>query len=49
MLHGNGPSKTALNSIGNYVPEAWNKEDGCTACWEDVLHWDQIEEAPQVG
>ncbi len=48
MLHGNGPAKTVLNSLGNYVPDAWNKEDGCTACWEDNLDLDKEGETPQV-
>ncbi|XP_045469942.1 procollagen-lysine,2-oxoglutarate 5-dioxygenase [Harmonia axyridis] len=33
LVHGNGPSKkTALNYIGNYLPNGWNPEDGCVSC-----------------
>ncbi|XP_054009537.1 procollagen-lysine,2-oxoglutarate 5-dioxygenase [Hylaeus anthracinus] len=34
ILHGNGYSKLSLNSLGNYLAEAWNPEEGCTMCWE---------------
>ena len=36
LLHGNGPSKLALNSLSNYLVGAWNSEQGCLSCWEDV-------------
>lgn len=33
IVHGNGPSKkSALNYIGNYLPNSWNTEDGCVSC-----------------
>ncbi|KAJ8973614.1 hypothetical protein NQ317_003244 [Molorchus minor] len=32
ILHGNGPSKTTLNYIGNYVPNVWNSKEGCRMC-----------------
>ncbi|XP_044750581.1 procollagen-lysine,2-oxoglutarate 5-dioxygenase isoform X2 [Coccinella septempunctata] len=33
IVHGNGPSKsTALNYIGNYLPNGWNPNDGCVSC-----------------
>ena len=36
VLHGNGPSKTVLNSFGNYLMD-WNVESGCGACWDNML------------
>jgi hypothetical protein len=27
ILHGNGPAKTVLNSLGNYLAKAWNTND----------------------
>jgi uncharacterized protein Usg len=48
VIHGNGPSKLILNSLGNYLPEAWNKEDGCTSCWEENLTFANLAETPQV-
>ncbi len=48
VIHGNGPSKTVLNSLGNYLPKAWNKNDQCTACWEDNVDLDKVKETPQV-
>ena len=27
VIHGNGPSKRILNSLGNYLPKAWNTVD----------------------
>ncbi|KAG8231866.1 hypothetical protein J437_LFUL011771 [Ladona fulva] len=37
VIHGNGPSKPVFNTLGNYLANAWNPQDGCVACWEDVL------------
>lgn len=34
VYHGNGPSKIYLNSLTNYVPRAWNEEEGCITCKE---------------
>lgn len=34
VLHGNGRSKLSLNSLGNYLVQAWNSEGGCVMCWE---------------
>lgn len=36
VIHGNGPTKLAFNGLANYIPSAWNKDDQCTSCWEDV-------------
>ncbi len=27
VVHGNGPAKKVLNSLGNYLAKAWNTED----------------------
>lgn len=35
VLHGNGPTKLQLNSLGNYVPNGWSPE-GCGDCDRDV-------------
>lgn len=40
ILHGNGNSKLLLNSLGNYVARAWNPEEGCLNCWENVIELD---------
>lgn len=36
VLHGNGPTKTILNSYGNYLPSNWNEESGCASCWDEM-------------
>ncbi|KAK3866303.1 hypothetical protein Pcinc_028164 [Petrolisthes cinctipes] len=35
VIHGNGPTKVLLNSLGNYLAKSWTPEDGCLACIED--------------
>ncbi|XP_078044009.1 procollagen lysyl hydroxylase isoform X5 [Augochlora pura] len=37
ILHGNGRSKLSLNSLGNYLAQAWNSETGCVMCWEGTV------------
>ncbi|KAJ3653292.1 hypothetical protein Zmor_012552 [Zophobas morio] len=34
ILHGNGPSKVALNQMGNYLANSWNSVEGCVSCKE---------------
>ncbi|XP_059089134.1 multifunctional procollagen lysine hydroxylase and glycosyltransferase LH3-like isoform X4 [Tigriopus californicus] len=48
VIHGNGPSKKILNSLGNYLALAWNQGDQCTSCWEDNLEFKALLEVPQV-
>lgn len=48
VIHGNGPSKRILNSLGNYLALAWNQDDQCTSCWEDNLEFKALLEVPQV-
>lgn len=37
VVHGNGPSKLVLNTLGNYLANSWNPEDGCLSCWDDSI------------
>ncbi|XP_044301321.1 procollagen-lysine,2-oxoglutarate 5-dioxygenase 1 [Varanus komodoensis] len=34
VIHGNGPTKLQLNYLGNYIPQSWTFETGCTVCEE---------------
>ncbi|XP_048097558.1 procollagen-lysine,2-oxoglutarate 5-dioxygenase 1 isoform X2 [Alosa alosa] len=36
MIHGNGPTKLQINYLGNYIPNLWTFETGCTVCSEDL-------------
>ncbi|XP_024915017.1 procollagen-lysine,2-oxoglutarate 5-dioxygenase 1 isoform X1 [Cynoglossus semilaevis] len=36
IIHGNGPTKLQLNYLGNYIPNTWTFETGCTVCNEDL-------------
>uniref|UniRef100_A0A663LML6 Procollagen-lysine,2-oxoglutarate 5-dioxygenase 1 n=1 Tax=Athene cunicularia TaxID=194338 RepID=A0A663LML6_ATHCN len=36
VIHGNGPTKLQLNYLGNYVPQIWTFETGCTVCDEGL-------------
>uniref|UniRef100_A0AAQ4QB01 Procollagen-lysine,2-oxoglutarate 5-dioxygenase 1 n=1 Tax=Gasterosteus aculeatus aculeatus TaxID=481459 RepID=A0AAQ4QB01_GASAC len=36
VIHGNGPTKLQINYLGNYIPNMWTFETGCTACHEDL-------------
>ncbi|XP_070153954.1 procollagen-lysine,2-oxoglutarate 5-dioxygenase isoform X1 [Polyergus mexicanus] len=37
ILHGNGPNKLVLNSLGNYLAHAWTPKEGCLACWDRTI------------
>ncbi|XP_042217899.1 procollagen-lysine,2-oxoglutarate 5-dioxygenase 2-like [Homarus americanus] len=37
VIHGNGPSKIQLNSLGNYLAKSWTQASGCLACQEDLI------------
>lgn len=37
VIHGNGPSKLVLNSLGNYLAKAWNPSEGCLNCWDNTI------------
>uniref|UniRef100_A0A8C8RQX8 Procollagen-lysine,2-oxoglutarate 5-dioxygenase 1 n=1 Tax=Pelusios castaneus TaxID=367368 RepID=A0A8C8RQX8_9SAUR len=36
LIHGNGPTKLQLNYLGNYIPQTWTFETGCTVCNEGL-------------
>ncbi|XP_029995708.1 procollagen-lysine,2-oxoglutarate 5-dioxygenase 1 isoform X1 [Sphaeramia orbicularis] len=36
VIHGNGPTKLQVNYLGNYIPNSWTFETGCTVCHEDL-------------
>ncbi|XP_071331207.1 procollagen-lysine,2-oxoglutarate 5-dioxygenase 1 isoform X2 [Trachinotus anak] len=36
IVHGNGPTKLQINYLGNYIPNTWTFESGCTVCHEDL-------------
>lgn len=44
VLHSNGPSKLALNSIANYLAKSWTTVDGCLSCKEDNIDLNKFEE-----
>lgn len=35
IIHGNGPTKLQINYLGNYIPNLWTFETGCTMCNQD--------------
>ncbi|XP_061661729.1 procollagen-lysine,2-oxoglutarate 5-dioxygenase 2 [Syngnathoides biaculeatus] len=48
VVHGNGNTKMYLNYLGNYVPNTWNYEHGCSHCDDDVVDMSQLKEHPNV-
>ncbi|XP_035499661.2 procollagen-lysine,2-oxoglutarate 5-dioxygenase 1 isoform X2 [Scophthalmus maximus] len=36
IVHGNGPTKLQINYLGNYIPNTWTFETGCTVCHDDL-------------
>ncbi|XP_034731721.1 procollagen-lysine,2-oxoglutarate 5-dioxygenase 1 isoform X1 [Etheostoma cragini] len=36
VIHGNGPTKLQINYLGNYIPNTWTFETGCTVCHKDI-------------
>uniref|UniRef100_A0A3P8WAE7 procollagen-lysine 5-dioxygenase n=1 Tax=Cynoglossus semilaevis TaxID=244447 RepID=A0A3P8WAE7_CYNSE len=48
VVHGNGNTKMYLNYLGNYVPNTWNYEHGCSYCDDDVLDLSELKEYPKV-
>ncbi|XP_014366500.2 procollagen-lysine,2-oxoglutarate 5-dioxygenase isoform X1 [Papilio machaon] len=34
VVHGNGPAKLMLNTMGNYLAKAWSLKNGCVLCKE---------------
>ena len=37
IIHGNGPIKTQLNGLTNYLADQWTPTTGCQACKEDTI------------
>ncbi|XP_062901467.1 procollagen-lysine,2-oxoglutarate 5-dioxygenase 2 isoform X1 [Mobula hypostoma] len=48
LIHGNRQTKHLLNYMGNYVPDAWTSETGCTVCDVDLLDLSSLDEYPSV-
>uniref|UniRef100_UPI00398E53FD procollagen-lysine,2-oxoglutarate 5-dioxygenase 2 isoform X1 n=1 Tax=Pristiophorus japonicus TaxID=55135 RepID=UPI00398E53FD len=48
LIHGNRQTKHLLNYMGNYIPDAWTSETGCTICAEDLLDLSALDEYPSV-
>ncbi|CAD6240490.1 GSCOCG00008814001-RA-CDS [Cotesia congregata] len=44
IIHGNGPAKLVLNSLGNYLAKAWNPEEGCLNCWDNTIELSEEEQ-----
>lgn len=42
ILHGNGRSKPVLNSLGNYLANSWNQQDGCILCKENEIDLTEV-------
>uniref|UniRef100_A0A1A7YWC4 Procollagen-lysine,2-oxoglutarate 5-dioxygenase 1 n=1 Tax=Iconisemion striatum TaxID=60296 RepID=A0A1A7YWC4_9TELE len=45
IIHGNGPTKLQINYLGNYIPNAWTFEDGCTVCHENLRSLSALKES----
>lgn len=37
VIHGNGFSKIAINSLGNYLAGSWSSKLGCQVCTENTI------------
>uniref|UniRef100_A0A8C6UVD4 Procollagen-lysine,2-oxoglutarate 5-dioxygenase 1 n=1 Tax=Neogobius melanostomus TaxID=47308 RepID=A0A8C6UVD4_9GOBI len=46
IVHGNGPTKLQLNYLGNYIPNTWTFETGCTVCGQDLLPLSSLQVRP---
>ncbi|XP_032202383.1 procollagen-lysine,2-oxoglutarate 5-dioxygenase 2 isoform X1 [Mustela erminea] len=47
-INGNGPTKILLNYFGNYVPNAWTQDNGCTLCDLDTIDLSTVDVHPNV-
>ncbi|XP_041801818.1 procollagen-lysine,2-oxoglutarate 5-dioxygenase 1 isoform X1 [Chelmon rostratus] len=45
IIHGNGPTKLQINYLGNYIPNTWTFETGCTVCHEELHHLKALKES----
>lgn len=43
IIHGNGLSKVALNSLGNYLAKSWHPATGCLSCHESQTNLDTLD------
>lgn len=48
IIHGNGPTKLQINYLGNYIPNTWTFEMGCTVCSKDLRPLSAFKEYPLV-
>ncbi|CAL1268445.1 unnamed protein product [Larinioides sclopetarius] len=50
VVHGNGASKIALNSLGNYLAKSWIPKKDCLACSEDTITLEsfKVKQKPHV-
>ncbi|KFM79073.1 Procollagen-lysine,2-oxoglutarate 5-dioxygenase 3, partial [Stegodyphus mimosarum] len=50
VVHGNGASKVALNSLGNYLAKSWTPKQGCLSCYEDIISLEKfkVKQKPHV-
>ncbi|XP_062377217.1 procollagen-lysine,2-oxoglutarate 5-dioxygenase 2 isoform X1 [Sardina pilchardus] len=48
VVHGNINTKIYLNHLANYVPDAWNYEQGCGNCDQNMMDLSQANEFPSV-
>ncbi|XP_056155330.1 procollagen-lysine,2-oxoglutarate 5-dioxygenase 2 isoform X2 [Lampris incognitus] len=48
VVHGNGNTKIYLNYLGNYIPNVWNYERGCSNCDENMVDLSQLKDYPNV-
>ncbi|KAG8180910.1 hypothetical protein JTE90_020138 [Oedothorax gibbosus] len=50
VVHGNGASKVALNSLGNYLAKSWVPKKGCLSCSEDTIEIEsfKVKDKPHV-
>ncbi|KAM4738084.1 procollagen-lysine,2-oxoglutarate 5-dioxygenase 1 isoform 2-T2 [Anableps anableps] len=45
VIHGNGPTKLQMNYLGNYIPNTWTFEAGCTVCHENLRSLSSLKES----
>ncbi|XP_043103743.1 procollagen-lysine,2-oxoglutarate 5-dioxygenase 1 [Puntigrus tetrazona] len=45
IIHGNGPTKLQINYLGNYIPNVWTFESGCTVCNETLRPLSGLQES----
>ena len=48
VIHGNGPSKLLLATLGNYLADSFTPETGCLECWDNTVKFDELVEVPKV-